>query len=341
MNVNSTKLSSRTRWTIIIGAALMAIIGVMGYWTLYASNTTRTEIVLVREDMSVTQWLNENQGLVNSRSSFKAAALMKRLHHVKPGRFSVEVGMSNRALIDMLRSGRQSPISLRIDDVKTMEELAGKLGRNLQFDSTAFIKHFYNDSLLQQWKCTAEQLPCFIPPNTYEFYWTISPREFTTRMKGEHDKFWSAERLSQAEATGLSPMEVTILASIVKAECARNEEAPIIAGLYMNRLRIGMRLQSDPTAVFGSKHHIQRVTESALNNDTPYNTYLHDGLPPGPINFPEQVYLKAVLDAQKHDFVFMCAEAKGTGRHLFATTLGEHEKNRRAYIEWLNATGIR
>ena len=340
MSANSTKFSPRTRWAIILGAALLAAVGIMGYWILYVSNTAQTAIILVREEMSITQWLNENHGLVNSRSSFKAAALMKRMHRIKPGRFTVEAGMCNRELIDMLRSGRQTPISLRIDDVQTMEELAGKLGKNLQFDSTAFIQHFYADSLKATWNCTTEQLACFIPPNTYEFYWTISPREFTTRMKQEHDKFWSAERISKAQEAGLTPVEVAILASIVKAECARNEEAPTIAGLYLNRLKAGMRLQSDPTAVFGLKQHIQRVTESELNNDTPYNTYLHDGLPPGPINLPEQVYLKAVLDAEKHNYVFMCAEPKGTGKHQFSSILSEHEKNRRAYIDWLNARGI-
>jgi UPF0755 protein len=291
--------------------------------------------------MSITQWLNENHEVISSRSSFKAAALMKRMHRVKPGRYALTAGMSNRQLIDMLRSGRQSPTSLRIDDVSTLEELAGKLGKNLRSDSLSFITYFLSDSLLNTMECKAEELPCFIPPNTYEFYWTITPQDFIQKMKQEQEKFWTPERQQQAVQLGLTTKEVCVLASIVKAECARTEEAPIIAGLYLNRLRISMRLQSDPTAVFGEKQHVQRVSASHLTRDTPYNTYLHEGLPPGPINFPESTYLKAVLSPKANDYLFMCAEPGGTGRHLFANNLGEHEKNRSAYIQWLNATGVK
>lgn len=329
------------RWAIIIGTCIICIMGGMGYWILYSSNTTQSATILIREEMSITQWLNENAGIVSSRSSFKAAALMKRMRNVKPGRYSITAGMSNRNIIDMLRSGRQSPIQLRIDDASTLEELAGKLGKNLRHDSLSFITYFLSDSLLNAMGCKAEELPCFIPPNTYEFYWTIAPKDFIQKMKEEQEKFWSAERKQQAVQLGLTPKEVCVLASIVKAECAKTEEAPIIAGLYLNRLRINMRLQSDPTAVFGEKQHVQRVSASHLTRDTPYNTYMHEGLPPGPINFPENVYLKAVLSPQANDYLFMCAEPGGTGRHLFAKNLGEHEKNRSAYIQWLNATGVK
>jgi len=329
------------RWAIMIGTCIICIMGGMGYWILYSSNTTQSATILIREEMSITQWLNENAGIVSSRSSFKAAALMKRMRNIKPGRYSVTAGMSNRNLIDMLRSGRQSPIQLRIDDVSALEELAGKLGKNLRHDSLSFITYFLSDSLLNAMGCKAEELPCFIPPNTYEFYWTIAPKDFIQKMKEEHGKFWTEERKKQAVQLGLTTKEVCVLASIVKAECAKTEEAPIIAGLYLNRLRINMRLQSDPTAVFGEKQHVQRVSASHLTRDTPYNTYLHEGLPPGPINFPENVYLKAVLSPQTNDYLFMCAEPGGTGRHLFAKNLGEHEKNRSAYIQWLNATGVK
>jgi UPF0755 protein len=155
-------------------------------------------------------------------------------------------------------------------------------------------------------------------------------------MKEESDKLWNSKRTSECELLALSKREVIILASIVKAETSNLAEAPIVAGLYLNRLRIGMPLQSDPTALFGRRKSTGRVYLSDIQSDTPYNTYKFKGLPPGPINFVEDIYIDAVLHPQKHGYIYMCAEPGGTGKHLFATNLHGHEQNRAAYIRWLN-----
>jgi UPF0755 protein len=297
--------------------------------------------LIIKEPVEATS-LRANEALTFTHPlNWQIACGTKRLRTIKPGRYKLTSGMTYSEIIQELRSGGQPTVSVRIDDAECLEELAAKLGAHLQQDSAYFKNSFEDDSLLRILGIQKNELAATIRPNTYEFYWKMNAKTFLSMMKTESDRLWNTQRRQQAQAIPLSPFEVVVLASIVKAETGSVEEAPKIAGLYLNRLRIQMPLQSDPTALFGKKNSAQRIYLSDLQNDSPYNTYLHRGLPPGPINFPEASYIDAVLTAEQHDYLYMCAEPNGSGKHAFARTLAAHEVNRRNYIQWLDKKGIR
>ncbi len=330
-------------FAILLIAAM--VLFYQAYSIFFQANTQfeeKSKIIKIRPSTSLANWLStESSSILNDISKFERAASIKKFTQLKPGRYRIMRNMNNNAIINMLRSGNQEAINLRIDDVHDMASLAGKLGKNLMYDSTSFMYAFTNDSICESFGCNTYTLATLISPNTYDFFWTMTPEDFLKRMKKIHDTYWTDENSQKASTLGLTPTEATILASIVKAETAKNDEAPKIAGLYHNRLRIGMALQSDPTAVFGRQQHVQRVSYTDLQNDSPYNTYLHTGLPPGPIDFTENIYLDAVLNPSKHEFIFMCAQPGGTGYHNFSRTLDQHNVYRREYTHWLESKGIR
>jgi UPF0755 protein len=290
----------------------------------------------IKRNTSVDEVCNTCRIPIDNYLAWKIAYRLKRLRDIHPGRYQFKQGMSNSDIIRELRSGGFSVVKMRIDDVSSLEELAGKLGQSLMRDSAHFMSCFENDSLLGALGVNKNEVAAIIRPNTYEFYWNMDGTSFLKKMKDESDKLWNLKRISECEQLALSKREIIILASIVKAETSNLGEASIVAGLYLNRLRIGMPLQSDPTALFGRRKSTGRVYLNDIQSDTPYNTYKFKGLPPGPINFPENIYIDAVLHPQKHSYIYMCAEPGGTGKHLFATNLQDHEQNRSAYIRWLN-----
>jgi UPF0755 protein len=295
----------------------------------------------VRKAQSIEAVLSNCNIELSSTTSWSLAARLKRLHEIKPGRYCLKQGMTANEMIREFRSGGQPTLTLRIDDVTSLEELAGKLGSHLLRDSLYFMEQFSNDSLLKSLEINPTNVSCYIRPNTYDFYWNMTAETFLQRMKKEYDRIWTSNRNDQAQQLSITPCEAVILASIVKAETSVKDEAPRIAGLYLNRLRQEIPLQSDPTTLFGKRTGAKRVYASDLENDSPYNTYKIKGLPPGPINFPEDIYIDAVLKAEKNAYIYMCAEPGGTGRHRFTASYAEHENNRRAYINWLNKAGIR
>lgn len=323
----------------------LAAIAAGGYYFIFQiANTSISSAeytISVRDTLSVDEFLALDKNPVSNSTSFKFACALKRMKRIKPGRYSLSAGMSNKAIIDHFRSGGIAVVQVRIDDAVDVYELAGKLGLALLNDSASFIQTLLDPSILQELNTDTARVACFVVPNTYEFYWTMTPRSFVDRMLKESQRIWNANRKAEAASQGLSEQEVVILASIVKAETANPDEAPRIAGLYLNRLRTGMPLQSDPTATFGKKDKSRRVYLSDLQTENPYNTYKIVGLPPGPINFPELVYIDAVLHAEKNNYIYMCAQPGGTGRHNFCSSFTEHERNRRLYIQWLEAKGIR
>ena len=331
--------------SLIILMSAMIAIGLWSYRLLLSSNTQFDEpakVIHIRKNTLLESWLaTVDASFIKDPSSFSTVATLKKFKSMKPGRYRIKKGMSNRELINLLRSGNQEPISLRIDDVHNIEELSAKLGKYLMTDSLSFMTAFTNDSMCVAFGFDTESIACLIAPNTYDFYWTMTPDEFLQKMKNKYDRYWTSEKKEQAASIGLTPTQVIILGSIVKAETAKKEEATKIAGLYLNRLRIGMALQSDPTAVFGRKTHSQRVYLNDLRTDTPCNTYLHTGLPPGPIDFVEDIYTDAVLDSDKNNYLYMCAQPGGSGYHNFSSTLDQHNVYRRAYTMWLEKNGIR
>ncbi len=339
--LNKTK--KRVYYTAL--AVIVSLVAGTGmfFMAFFSSNVSQGAnecLCLVKETQSAETIFEANSIGIKSMLSWRFAARLKNQLQVKPGRYCLREGMSNNEIIKEFRSGGAATLSVRIDDVSSLEELAGKLGRYFLRDSTSFMQGFTNDSLVRAVGFDPQFLATGIRPNTYEFYWNMGTEAFLKKMKNESTRMWTTERMAQANEISMSTEEVVILASIVKAETSATEEAPRIAGLYINRLRTGMPLQSDPTALFGRRKLAQRVYLSDLQNDSPYNTYKIQGLPPGPINFPETVYIDAVLTAEKNNYIFMCAEPGGTGRHRFARSLSEHERNRSEYVRWLNKSGI-
>jgi UPF0755 protein len=269
-------------------------------------------------------------------------ARMKKFSKVKPGRYRITDGMSNRELVNMLRAGNQVPIDFTFNNIRTKEQLAGRVGARLEADSVRFLFLLNDAGFLSKYGMSPETVMTLFIPNTYELYWNTSEEQFFDRMAQEYKKFWTDDRKSKAAALGMKQSEIVILASIVEAEQTRyTDERPSIAGLYLNRLKKGMPLQSDPTVIYAlGDFSIQRVLNSDLDIDSPYNTYKHTGLPPGPIRIPEAASIDAVLNYKKCDYLYMCAEY-GTGHHKFTSDYDQHLKNARDYQKALNSASIK
>ncbi len=279
---------------------------------------------------------------VNDLLSFSfLARLMKYDKLIKPGRYLLKTNMSNRSAIRLLRSGKQYPVNITFNNVRLMEDFPLKICNNIELKAED-IEPLLNDSLLMaSYGFNPDNFKCMFIPNTYQVFWTIMGDQFINRMNEEYIRFWNEERKNLAELIELTAIEVSILASIVQAECSKPQEAPTIAGLYINRLEKGYPLQADPTVVYANGDFtIKRVLDIHKKIKSPYNTYKYGGLPPGPINMPEIVYIDAVLKYDKHKYLYMCAKEDFSGYHNFATNLIDHNKNARRYQNALNRARI-
>lgn len=233
-------------------------------------------------------------------------------------------------------------VMLTIPPVRTTPDLAGRLAKQIDADSIQLITAFSDSTLIDSLGFNAQTLPAMFIPNSYEVYEWITPKELLLRLKKEHDIFWTLKRQAQAKEQGLTPTEVMTLASIVEQETTYDAEKPTIAGLYLNRLKKGMLLQADPTVKYAvGDFTLKRILKQHLKCDSPYNTYMYKGLPPGPICIPSLASINAVLSPETHNYIYMCAKEDFSGTHNFALTLAEHNVNARKYAEALNKAGIR
>lgn len=270
------------------------------------------------------------------------AKAMNYPEKINPGKYKLTPGMNNRTLVGNLRGGYQEPVKLRFANIRLKENLAGLLGDNFQADSAQFSALLNNEALAEQYGFTSDNFYTMFIPNTYEIYWNTSPDKVIERLNEEYKKFWTPERLEKAKALNLTPQEVSILASIVRGEALHNDEMPMIAGLYLNRLKKGMLLQADPTVIYANNDFtIRRVLNKHLTIDNPYNTYRYKGLPPGPINMPPIVAIDAVLNPAKHEYIYMCAKEDFSGYHAFATNVSEHLINARKFQKALDERNIK
>lgn len=273
------------------------------------------------------------------------APLMKHYKYdgrVKSGNYAIRPGDSMRDICLRLLSGNQTPVKLVVPSVRTLDRLAGSVGKQLMVDSAAVMDVISDVALLDSLGYTIETAPCLFIPNTYEVYWTMTPEQFVARMLKEHKRFWNATRIAKAKARGLTPNEVMTLASIVDEETSKEDEKPMVAGLYLNRLKRGMLLQADPTVKFAlGEFELRRILYAHLQTDSPYNTYKYLGLPPGPIRIPSMSAIESVLNPAKHAYIYMCAKEDFSGYHNFATTLSQHNANARRYQQALNRMGIK
>ncbi len=263
-------------------------------------------------------------------------------YSVRTGRYALLSGDSMWEFFRRLRNGVQTPVRLTLPSVRTLDRLAGHLSHRLMLDSAQLADAFADSAFCRAHGYDTATLAALFIPNTYEVYWNLSLDKFMARMKQEHDRFWTDERRRRAEANGLTPVEVATLASIIDEETAVNAEKPMVAGMYLNRLRIGMPLQADPTVKFALRDfRLRRIYFSHLDVPSPYNTYLHKGLPPGPIRIASVAGLDAVLNAAKHNYLYMCAKEDFSGTHNFAANYSQHLANARRYSRALNQRGIR
>ena len=263
--------------------------------------------------------------------------------HVHPGRYDIDPGMSIYRLFRRLRAGQQTPVRLVIPaSLRTVEALAAKLGANLQADSAAWMALFRDTVALKEFKVDTSTLPCLFIPDTYEVFWTVEPIVVLRKMNKNYRRFWTDARLLKAREAGLSPYEVVTLASIVEQETANEAEKPMVAGMYINRLRQGMKLQADPTVKFALRRFdLRRILHEHLAVESPYNTYHVEGLPPGPICLPSKSSVESVLNYARHPYIYMCAKEDFSGTHNFAATYADHLANARRYSAALDSRGIK
>jgi UPF0755 protein len=289
--------------------------------------------------------LLKEDGVIRNEELFRLLSekMSYKRNPMRSGRFKVEPGWDIITLIRHLRGGPQAPVGLVLTNERLLEDVAGKAARFIEPDSAQFIETFHNDAYLTQIGYTRETLMSLFIPNTYEFYWNSSVSLFMERMIREHDSFWEKNgRKEKAEALGMTPQEVYTLASIVEKETLVESEKPRMAGVYLNRLEIGMRLQADPTSVFATRDFdTPRVTDYHTRFDSPYNTYKYAGLPPGPITMTSIGSIDAVLNAEEHDYLYFCAVGDGSSLHAFAKTLAAHNQNVARYRENLKKRGLR
>ena len=283
--------------------------------------------------------------VVDFKTTAAFAPLMKHYKYetrVKPGNYAIRPGDSMRDICLRLLSGNQTPVKLVLPSVRTLDRLAGAVSKQIMIDSAAVMDLLTDVRFLDSLGYTSETIPCLFIPNTYEVYWTMSPKQFVTRMVKERNAFWTPARTAKAKALGLTPNEVITLASIVDEETVKNDEKPMVAKLYLNRLKRGMLLQADPTVKFAlGEFELRRILYVHLQTNSPYNTYKYAGLPPGPIRIPTISAIESVLNPANHSYLYMCAKEDFTGYHNFATTLTQHNVNARRYQQALNRRGIR
>jgi UPF0755 protein len=345
------KTSGGTTRKFIIALVIIIILalgatGVFYYLRLYGPNVTdQQEYLYIRTGSNfqdVYKTIRE-QGIVTDSTTFMWAAHNKKyVTKVKPGRYRLKSGMSNRDLINMLISGRQEAVKVALKNLRMKENFAGYISKKLEADSLSIISLLDSAGYQQQLGFTKDDIYTIILPNTYEFYWNASPKKIMAQLYGSYKKFWTPERKQKAEELHLTPAKVSILASIVDAEALHDGEMPAIAGLYLNRLKKGMKLESDPTVIFAANDFtIHRVLNKQLAIVSPYNTYRVTGLPPGPIMMPSINAIDAVLNYQHNDYIYMCAKEDFSGYHNFANNMAQHQINAQKFRKALDERNIK
>ncbi|HXS37582.1 MAG TPA: endolytic transglycosylase MltG [Flavipsychrobacter sp.] len=281
-------------------------------------------------------------GFIKDFKSFNILA--KEAHypeHIHPGKYKINPGMSNYNIIRLLHSGKQTPVKLVINKLRTQQEFIRLIGENLEADSMVMQQMFHDPVYLAQFGLDTNTVMCAIMPDTYQFFWNTTADKAFRKIENNYTKFWNNERVQQAEQIKLTPQQVVIIASIIEEETNKNDEKPDIASVYLNRFHKGIKLQADPTIKFAiGDFSIRRITGNYLQFASPYNTYLYSGLPPGPICTPSVSSIEAVLNAPKTDYIYFCAKEDFSGYHRFAATYNEQLKNARLYQQALDAKGI-
>lgn len=325
---------------------LFAFIFVKMYNAIINQNTSTKEdyslYIYSNDDFeTIKNTLYSDAIIINKRSFEWFAKKIDYPKYIKSGHYVIKDGMNNRQLLNMLRSGNQKPVKFTFNNIRTIEQLAARIDEQLETDSLSIINALRANETLKEMGFDKESAAALFIPNTYELYWNIDANEFVEKMINEYNHFWNKDRLNKAKKLNLTPIEVSVLASIVDKETTKVSEMPRIAGVYLNRLKRHWMLQADPTLVFAlGDFEIKRVLDVHKEIDSPYNTYKYVGLPPGPICIPSIAAIDAVLNAENHKYFYFCAKADMSGYHVFARNMKEHNINAERYRKALNKKKI-
>lgn len=335
--------------SIVVGVLLlMGVAGIatmMYYYLLYPQfHPKETVYIYIDRDDTADSIYNKvrTTGRANNFTGFKLMAKYRNFDsNLHTGRYVIKPGDNVYHVFSRLSRGHQVPMNLTIGSVRTLDRLARSVGKQLMIDSTEIATQLFDSLFQQKMGYDARTIACLFIPETYQVYWDMSVDDFFDRMKKEHQKFWNQERLGKAQNMSMTPEEVCTLASIVEEETNNNAEKPMVAGLYINRLHADMPLQADPTVKFALQNFgLRRISNENLRVQSPYNTYINTGLPPGPIRIPSTKGIDSVLNHTKHNYIYMCAKEDFSGTHNFAANYAEHMENARKYWKALNERKI-
>lgn len=340
---------------IIWGVVLIGLVGMAGfayyvYNSVFTPNTSfnnEEAHIYIPTGASFSDVNNELRPLLKNMISFEAVANRKGYPaNVKAGHYIIKNGMSNNDIVNTIRSNNV-PVFVKFNNQERLENLAGHLATQIEADSISLLNAMKDSKFLKDADLNLENALSIYVPNTYEVYWNTSAISFRDRMLKEYKTFWNTARIQKANDLGLSREEVISLASIVQKETAKSDERPRVAGVYINRIKKGMRLQADPTIIFAKKlkdndfdQVIKRVLYKDLEIESPYNTYIYTGVPPGPITMPDISSIDGVLNYEKHNYLYFVADVTNFGYHKFAKTLSQHNRNKQEYVRWVNANGV-
>ena len=335
---------------VAIGLVVGGIFAYKVYDAVFSPNTkfkNQEAFVYIPSDANMDDVNELLQPLLKNPKSFVQVAQRKGYaSNVRGGKYMIKKGMNNNNIVNSLRS-KNIPVKVSFNNQETLADLAGRISSQIEPDSLQLLSVLEDAVYYKANGFSDETKMAMYIPNSYEFFWNTTAEKFRDRMLSEYNRFWNDERLAKADALGLSPNDVVSLASIVHKETAKVDERPRVAGLYLNRLRKRMLLQADPTVIFALKKHtgnfdtvIKRVLYKDLELDSPYNTYKYSGVPPGPITMPDISAIDAVLNPEKHDYLYMVANVEDFGYHKFAKTGAQHNRNKAQYIRWINSQNI-
>ena len=337
----------RILWGVaLLGLIIMGVFSYYVYKTVLVPNTTfeqENAQVFIATNSSINDVLEVMKPLVKDIHSLKIVADQKKYsNNIRPGRYIIKKDMTNLEIIDVLRS-KNEPISLKFNNQERLENLAGHVAKQIEADSLELIEAMRDSVFLNKEGLDSTNALAMYIPNTYEFYWNTSGEQFRDRMKKEYDRFWNERRQNAADELGLGREEVISLAAIVQKETVKVDERPKVAGVYLNRLKLNMMLQADPTVIYAIKDTdndfdqvIKRVLYDHLEIDSPYNTYKYPGIPKGVIAMPDISSIDAVLFPEKHNYLYFVADTSNFGYHIFARNHTEHIRNRQQYIQWIS-----
>jgi UPF0755 protein len=317
------------------------------YQKIFGKSIVKDTVLFVFSNDNLMDIRNKISKTSNDIDGFLWVAEKKGFTKPKSGRYVLNENMSNNDLVNLLRSGNQTPIKLSFNNQDTLEKLAGRIAQQLETDSISLLNSFKEPFFLSKNNLTEKSVLQIFVPNSYQFYWNTSPKKFRDKIFKEYKRFWNPSRRRKAAKLNLSVTEVITLASIVQKETSKEIERPIVAGLYLNRLKKDWPLQADPTIIYcirenkGQNYKVKRVLNSDLEINSPYNTYKNRGLPPTLIAMPDISSIDGVLNAQKHNYLYMCVNVEKLGYHSFTKSLSQHNKNASKYHKWLDKQRIR